>query len=49
MTSPLPELGVSATRRPPRLLDEVRARIRAKHYSRRTEESYTQWIRHYIL
>ena len=25
----------------PRLLDEVRARIRAKHYSRRTEESYT--------
>ena len=23
----------------PRLLDEVRARIRAKHYSRRTEES----------
>lgn len=25
----------------PKLLDEVRARIRAKHYSRRTEESYT--------
>lgn len=25
----------------PRLLDEVRARIRAKHYSRRTGESYT--------
>lgn len=33
----------------PRLLDEVRARIRAKHYSRRTEESYTQWIKHFIL
>ena len=25
----------------PQLLEEVRARIRAKHYSRRTEESYT--------
>ena len=25
----------------PRLLDEVRARIRAKHYNRQTEESYT--------
>ena len=25
-----------------RLLEEVRARIRAKHYSRRTEESYTR-------
>ena len=33
----------------PRLLEEVRARIRAKHYSRRTEESYTQWIKRYIL
>ena len=30
----------------PRLLDEVRARIRAKHYSRRTEESYTHWVRY---
>ncbi len=25
----------------PRLMDEVRAKIHAKHYSRRTEESYT--------
>lgn len=33
----------------PRLLEEVRTRIRAKHYSRRTEESYTQWIKRYIL
>ena len=33
----------------PKLLDEARARIRAKHYSRRTEESYTQWVKRYIL
>jgi len=34
---------------PPRLLDRVRAEIRARHYSRRTEEAYAQWIRRYIL
>lgn len=31
--------------RKPRLLDEVRAKIRTLHYSRRTEKSYTQWIK----
>jgi len=33
----------------PRLLDRVRTAIRARHYSRRTEESYTHWIRRFIL
>lgn len=33
----------------PRLLDEVRERLRLKHYSIRTEDSYIQWIRRYIL
>ena len=34
----------------PKLLDQVRARIRAKHYSIiRTETQYVQWIRRYIL
>ena len=32
----------------PRLLDEVRARLRVKHYSLRTEEAYLYWIRRYI-
>lgn len=32
----------------PRLLDEVRARIRVKHYSLRTEQCYTQWIKRFI-
>jgi len=33
----------------PRLLDRVRAAIRARHYSRRTEEAYVDWIRRFIL
>ncbi|MDH5830717.1 integron integrase [Luteimonas sp. M1R5S18] len=32
----------------PRLLDEVRARLRVKHYSLRTEQAYVYWIRRYI-
>jgi Phage integrase, N-terminal SAM-like domain len=35
---------------PPRkLLDQVRDAIRLKHYSYRTEETYVQWIRRFIL
>ena len=33
---------------PPRLLDQVRARIRVKHYSYRTEQTYLDWITRYI-
>ncbi len=33
----------------PRLLDQVRSVIRARHYSRRTESAYLSWIRQYIL
>jgi hypothetical protein len=32
-----------------KLLDRVRAAIRMRHYSRRTEEAYTHWIRRYIV
>jgi integron integrase len=32
-----------------KLLDQVRDVIRVKHYSIRTEESYVDWIRRYIL
>jgi len=32
-----------------KLLDQVRDVIRLKHYSIRTEESYVDWIRRYIL
>ena len=33
----------------PRLLDQVRAAIRARHYSRRTEDAYVAWIRRFIV
>jgi integron integrase len=33
----------------PRLLDQVRSVIRVRHYSSRTEEAYTYWIRQFIL
>ena len=33
----------------PRLLDLVRAKIRVKHYSIRTEQAYLDWIKRFIL
>src|SRR3989304_6857726 len=33
----------------PRLLDQVRDALRVRHYSIRTEETYLQWIKRYIL
>jgi site-specific recombinase XerD len=33
----------------PRLLDQVRDRIRVKHYSLRTEQAYIQWIKRFIF
>jgi site-specific recombinase XerD len=33
----------------PRLLDRVRSEIRCRHYSLRTEETYVDWIRRFIL
>ncbi|ERN41918.1 site-specific recombinase XerD [Rubidibacter lacunae KORDI 51-2] len=38
----------SATK-PPKLLDLVRDTLRVKHYAYRTEETYLQWIRRFIL
>jgi integron integrase len=34
---------------PPRLLDQVRDRLRLKHYSLRTEQAYVGWIKRYII
>jgi hypothetical protein len=33
----------------PKLLDQVRQAIRIKHYSYRTEQTYVNWIRRFIL
>jgi integron integrase len=33
----------------PKLLDEVRQAIRARHYSKRTEKTYVDWIKRFIF
>jgi site-specific recombinase XerD len=33
----------------PRLLDQVRAVLRRKHYSLRTEEAYVGWVKRFVL
>ncbi|CAG0983756.1 Tyrosine recombinase XerD [Geobacteraceae bacterium] len=38
----------STTTNPPKLLDQVRDRLRVKHYSIRTEQTYIHWIKRYI-
>ena len=43
-----PVTGAACADTRPRLLDEVRARLRLKHYSLRTEQAYLYWIRRYI-
>ena len=42
-----PEKPTSA--KPPKLLDQVAAKVRLKHYSHRTELSYVYWIKRYAL
>lgn len=42
MTQPEPK-------KPPELLEQVRERLRLKHYSIRTEQQYVQWARRFIL
>ena len=50
MMAGLPRPSASpTTEQPRRLLDQVRAAIRLRHYSRRTEEAYAHWIRRYIV
>jgi integron integrase len=49
MTGPSPSKSPATDPNPPKLLDRVRHRIRAKHYSPRTEKAYVHWIRRYIL
>ncbi len=44
-----PELPVSGGTAKPKLLDQVRRKCRVLHYSFRTEKSYVDWIRQFIL
>ena len=34
---------------PPKLLDQLRAKTRLLHYSKRTEEAYADWAKQFIL
>ena len=47
-TSGVP-LGASDATQNPKLLDQVRHAIRARHYSPKTEESYVHWIKRFIF
>ena len=50
MRTPKPARILSTpTQAKPKLLDEVRAVARMKHFSLRTEEAYAGWIKRYIL
>ena len=42
-------MGGETVTHKPKLLDIVREKIRAKHYSIRTEQAYLAWIKKFIL
>jgi len=44
-----PLQGPAPAVHPPRLLDQVRDKLRTLHYSYRTEQQYVQWVRRFIL
>jgi integrase len=41
--------GMPLRTQQPRLLEQVRAALRTRYYSLRTEDTYVQWIRRFIL
>ena len=43
-----PSLPAETAAAAPRLLEDVRRHIRARHYSYRTENAYVDWIRRYV-
>ncbi len=51
MTVPFSDINTPPVSLPktPKLLDQVRGKIRLKHYSIRTEQAYVDWIRRFIL
>jgi len=42
-------MDITATPTTPELLDQVRGRVRLKHYSIRNEQAYVDWIKHFVL
>ncbi len=46
---PAPEIPSSRSHQRPKLLDHLRAELRVRHYSLRTEQVYAEWVRRFIL
>ncbi|MGH7463445.1 MAG: phage integrase N-terminal SAM-like domain-containing protein [Longimicrobiales bacterium] len=42
-------LGLFPGQPAPRLYDRLLEALRTRHYSRRTEQAYTHWIRRFVL
>ena len=49
MTIPDDGTQTDTAKPPPKLLDQVRTRLRVKHYSIRTERTYVDWIKRFIV
>lgn len=49
MTPNSPAITPTPSAPPPKLLDQVGDRLRYRHYSLRTEESYVHWVKRFIL
>lgn len=49
MNLPPAQQPAPAPKNPPKLLDQVSAKLRMLHYSKRTEQAYIDWIRRYII
>lgn len=49
LTAAEPDAPDILAAQPPRLLDQLRARLRVLHYSIRTEQVYVDWARRFIL
>ena len=43
------QLGISLVPKPKKLLDQVSEALRTKHYAYRTEKTYIDWIKRYII
>jgi hypothetical protein len=44
----MPTQDAPVIKSPPNLLDQVRDKLRVKHYSIRTESAYVDWIKRFI-
>ena len=41
------KIDLTVAHKPPRLFDQVRAKIRLNHYSLRTEDAYVDWAKRF--